>query len=84
VSPRTAMLMGEEAARAVCPSEVPPTKNAVNDCCPQQGTLGLLAAHVGDDEAVRQWPMLLGAYRATLAERVTGATPQRGGRDGND
>ncbi len=70
MSPRTAILMGEEAARSVCPTEVPATVDDANDCTPVQGMLCLLAAHVGDDEAVRQWPMLLGAYRATLAERV--------------
>lgn len=81
---RTAVMIGEDEGRAMCPSMLPATLDAINDIEPPTGTLERLSGLLGASEAVRVWPLLLGAYRATVAERVAtrddGARAPRGSR----
>ncbi len=67
---RTAIALGVAEGNAVCPSLLPEGPMGANDMHPPRGTLARLADLVGDSEAVRQWDMLLGAFRTTVAERV--------------
>ena len=62
--------IGEEAGNAICPSCLPVDVDAVNDLYPPAGTLARLAMELGDSGAVAAWPLLLGAFRATVSERV--------------